>query len=141
MKIKSEKGYTGVDIAISIIVLFIFVSIIATLSYKFNSTFKAIELKADATEIAIEEVEKIKNELSFEEIKDMSQANGNSEYISQTEVDENEGFFETITVQDYNDIDKTKTQGLVKKVTVKIEYKFKNNVEAVELSTIISKEI
>ena len=58
---KSEKGYTGVDIVISVIVLFIFVSIIATLSYSFNSSAKEIELKSKATEIAITQIETMKN--------------------------------------------------------------------------------
>ena len=34
MKFYSEKGYTGVDIAISVIVIFIFVSLISFLIYK-----------------------------------------------------------------------------------------------------------
>jgi len=36
-KIRSQKGYTGIDIAISVIVIFIFVSLIAMLIYNFNS--------------------------------------------------------------------------------------------------------
>lgn len=138
MKVKSEKGYTGIDIAISVVVLFIFVSIIATLSYNFNSTAKQIELESDATEIAVVEIEKMKN-LSFEDIEDISIANGNSEYFPTGET-EKTGFYKTIVIEDYADINTDKTPGLVKKVTVQIKYMFKGKEQLVELSTVLSKE-
>ena len=64
---KSEKGFTGVDIVISVIILFIFISLIAFLSYNISSTSKDLELKSEATALAIEEIEKIKN-MSFENL-------------------------------------------------------------------------
>ena len=60
MKMKSEKGFTGIDIAISVTVLFIFVSIIAVLTYNINSSSKEVELKEEAINLAIDEIEKIK---------------------------------------------------------------------------------
>lgn len=129
---KSEKGYTGVDIAISIVVLFIFVSLIATLSYNFNSTSRAIQLKAQATAMAVSEIETIKNK-TIEDIQ-----TEDTTYRQTTQIQE--GFYRTITVQDYHDIDESKIPGLVKKITVQIQYKFKKEIETIELSTIISKE-
>ena len=79
MKIRSEKGYTGIDIAISVVVLFLFVSLIATMSYQVNSSVNGVKLKSEATQIAVEEIEKLKNELTFEEIKIMR----NHEYYNQ----------------------------------------------------------
>lgn len=140
---KSEKGYTGIDIAISVVVIFIFVSVIATLSYTFNSSSKEVELKAEATAIAVEEIENIKS-MKFEEIENISEANGNSEYILKEEIkdeeENNTGFYRTITIQDYADIAADKTSGLVKKVTVTIQYMFKGKTQTVELSTSIAKE-
>lgn len=133
MEVKSEKGYTGIDIAISVIVLFIFISLIAILSYNFNSSSQEIKLKAEATQIAVEEMEQLKNELSFEEIKDIR----NSEYKKE---EIKTGFFETILIQDYADRNPDKVFGLVKKVTVKIQYIWKGKEQAIELSTILSKE-
>lgn len=130
MKIKSEKGYTGIDIAISLVVLFIFVSIIATLSYNFNSSAKEIELEAKATEMAVVEIERIKNK-SFEDLEDIDIS------IQETGI---KGFYKTIIIQDYSEIDSTKTAGIVKKVTVQIKYMFKAKEQTVELSTILSKE-
>lgn len=131
---KSEKGYTGIDIAISVVVIFIFVSVIATLSYTFNSSSKEVELKAEATAIAVEEIEKMKNKtIEKTETEDTS-------YRETTEIENKQGFYRTITVQDYHDIDATKISGLVKKVTVTIQYMFKGETQTVELSTIIAKE-
>ena len=127
MKFYSEKGYTGVDIAISVIVIFIFVSLISFLIYRFNSSAKEVELNG------------------FEKYDGMNKdtkkdKNGNS--LENQKVENKEGFFKTIIVQDYADLDNNseKIPNLVKKVTVKISYMFQAKEQSVELSTILSKE-
>ena len=142
MKFYSEKGYTGVDIAISVIVIFIFVSLISFLIYRFNSSAKEVELKSEATSIAVEEIEKVKQD-GFEKYDGMNKdtkedKNGNS----LEKVENKESFFKTIIVQDYADLDNNseKIPNLVKKVTVKISYMFQAKEQSVELSTILSKE-
>lgn len=135
MKLKSEKGFTGIDIAIAVVVLFIFVSIIAMLSYSINSSAKEIDLKSEATAIAVEEIEKLKNK-TFDEISQMQE-------ISQEEMTDigKEGFYKTITIKDYSEIaQEEKVPGLVKQATVTISYQFKAEEKKVELSTIFSKE-
>ncbi len=134
MKLKSEKGFTGIDIAIAVVVLFIFVSIIAMLSYSINSSAKEIDLKSEATAIAVEEIEKLKNK-TFDEISQMQE-------ISQEEMTDigKEGFYKTITIKDYSEIVEGKVPGLVKQATVTISYQFKAEEKKVELSTIFSKE-
>ena len=138
MNIKNQKGYTGIDIAISVVVLFIFVSIIAMLSYSINSSAKEIDLKSEATAIAVEEIEKLKNK-NFTQISKMeSSNNGEQEPVK---VDNKEGFFKTISIKDYIDLtEQKKVPGLVKQATVKISYQFKGKNQSVELSTIFSKE-
>lgn len=140
MKIKSEKGFTGIDIAISVVVIFIFVSLIAILIYNFNSSSKEVELKAQAVDLAIEEIENMKK-IDFQEIENISQVNNNSEYIPIQEIDGKEGFFKRIEILDYNDINSNRTPGIIKKITVQIIYKFKGQEQTIELSTILSKEI
>ena len=134
-KVRSQNGYTGIDIAISIIVIFIFVSIIAVLIYRFNSSSKEIELKSKATYIAINEIEDIKSK-GMEAIEE-----GQVEQVENASTDE-EGFFKTIIIQDYTQIEgnEKKIKGLVKKVTVKISYMFQAKEQNVELSTVITKE-
>lgn len=137
MKIRSEKGFTGIDISISVVIIFIFVSIIAMLIYQVNSTSKKISLRSDATYIAINEIEQVKN-------------NGIDSYLGKRnnsvvgtenqEVSGTEGFYKTTTVEDYADINSSATVDVVKRVTVKISYMFQGKVQTVELSTIVSKE-
>lgn len=144
MKFYSEKGYTGVDIAISIVVITIFVSLIALVISRFNSSANEMQYKEEATTIAIEEIEKIKAE-GFETYKDMNKdiiqdAEGKSLVNRPTT---EEGFYKTIKVEDYTDMEGNSEaiSGLVKKVTVKISYMFQGKEQTVELSTILSKEM
>ncbi len=129
---KSEKGYIGVDIAISIVVLFIFVSLIASLSYRVNSSSQEIELKSKASELAVSEIETIKNK-TWEDITTEDPA-----YREMTEIEE--GYARTILVQDYHNIDATKTPDIVKRIIVQIQYRYKGKTQTVELSTLIAKE-
>lgn len=140
MNWKSEKGFTGTDMAVSVVVLFIFVSIISILSYNFNSSAKEVELKYEATQIAIDEIEKLKGTTNFSDIKDFGTTQANSIYQKETEVTGKQGFFETVTVTDFAYGKEDVTPGIVKKLTVKIQYKFKGNIETVELSTKMAKE-
>ncbi len=139
MNIRSERGFTGIDISVSVIIIFIFVSIIATLVYQINSTSKEIQLKSEATYLAINEIENIKNQ-GFEAYKDRSISGGNSIVTQDEEVQE--GYFKTTTIIDYTDIqgNEEKTKDIVKKATVKISYMYKAKEQTVELSTVLSKE-
>lgn len=139
MDFHNEKGYTGIDISVSVVILFIFVSIISMMIYQMNSSSKEVQLKTDATYLAINEIENIKNQ-GIDEYIGKSVANGNNVITENQEVEE--GYYKTVTVIDYTDIDgnQDKTKDLVKKVTVKISYMFKAKEQSVELSTVLSKE-
>lgn len=132
MNLKSEKGYTGIDIAISVIVIFIFISMISMLSYNFNSTSMEIEYRAEALDIAMNEIEIMKTK-SWQDI-----TTEDTKYRETTEVQQ--GYYRTIIVEDYHDIDSSKVAHILKKITVRIEYKFKKDMQKVELSTVIVRE-
>lgn len=145
MKIKSEKGFTGIDVAVSVIVLVIFVSIIAGLSYKFASKAKEVYCKSEAVRLAIKSIEEIKekytgqdfNELKttdYEEIKILvSEVNNQNETVEK----EKATFYKKIIVEDKkNDDDET----IVKKVVVSIKYVLRTIEKEISLSTIIVKE-
>ena len=140
MKVRSNKGFTGIDIAISVIVLFIFVSLIAVLIYNYNSSTQELELKTEATYIAIDEIEKVKNN-GFETYENLSEAEGNN-IVTENEPTTTNGFYKTITVKDYTDIEgnEGKIPNLVKQVTVKITYTFKAKEQSVELTTVLAKD-
>ena len=142
MNLKDEKGYSVIDIAVSAIVLFIFVSIIAVLSYNFNSSSKELELESTATYIAIDEIEKVKN-INFSQIVGYGRTEPNGGiYLSLQEVENQEGFFKKIIIEDYADFaeDDNITFGLVKKATVEVTYNFKAKEKKVALSTVLTKD-
>lgn len=127
---KSEKGFTGVDIAISVIVITMFVAIIALLMSRFNSSSNELELKSEAVDIAIQEIEKVK-EAGID----------NAQNEEESEISEKPGFYKKIEIVDYAENKTDKVQGLVKKATVTISYIYKNQEQKVELSTILEKEL
>ena len=139
MKIGKENGFTGVDIAISVVVLFIFVSLISFLIYNFNSSSKQLELKSEAIEIAVDKIEQLKNTLDFSDIMTKGTTEGDTEYEGITEVNNHPGFFSKVLMEDYHLINPEKQPGVVKKITVEIQYQFKGKTETVSLSTIITR--
>lgn len=133
MNLREQKGFAGSDIIISVIILFIFVSLISTMFYNFNISGKEVERRSEAVNIAVSEIEQIK-------INGFSQLINNDISCEKEEVDGKDGYYKTITVEDYSETDTTKQKDVVKRVKVKITYKFKNQEQNVELSTILSKE-
>ena len=150
MKIRNERGFTGVDISIAVIIIFIFVSLITTLFFRYSNASKALEHRTDATYIAIDEIEKMKN-INFANIENVNKNTKsitvNDEQININDLNDGsgeeveEGYFRKILIEDYNDIDSTKQEKLVKRITVIISYMFNGKKQTVELSTILAKEI
>lgn len=60
MRIKEEKGLTGIDIAISIVLITIFIALIANLIANINLNSEDTERKTIATSYAVQEIERIK---------------------------------------------------------------------------------
>ena len=137
---KSEKGFTAIDVSISIILIFIFVSILAVLFFQYNNSSKELERKSQATYYAISEIEKVKNS-NFDEYLGMGNAQvdileeGNVQVENESGVMEDTEYYKTITVEDYALTRDGKKQDYVKTITVKISYKFNNETQTVELST------
>ena len=144
-KFRSEKGIAGIDIGIAVIVIFMFVSAIAVLIASYNSRKKQIELKAESVYIAVNEIEQMKN-MDFSDFEGMTKTtiydkSGNSMVLQP--VNENPGFSKTITVEDYNEINKSEDEesDILKVVTVDISYVFKGTTMHTKLSTVLTKEI
>ena len=60
MKLKNNKGFTGVDVAVSLVILLVFIAFISALFYNVSTTTKRIERKTQATDIAIAFIEAMK---------------------------------------------------------------------------------
>ena len=141
MKLRNNKGFTGIDIAVSVVIIFIFISIVSMLVYRVNSKSREIELRGNATYLAIDEIEQLKNN-GYNLYGTKRQKNGDSIVCENEEIPGEEGFYRTIEVIDYTDLEgnEHKIPNIVKKVTVKISYMFNAKEQTVELSTVITKE-
>ena len=139
--IKSENGFTGVDIAISVLIITIFITVIGNLIMDINLNSKSIERETTATSYAIQTIENIKG-LGIERYT----GQGITEpFIEEEDIyidNEFTGYHKKITTEDYVYLknDSNKQADILKKVTVEISYKVANKDKNVTISTCISKE-
>lgn len=144
MIIKEEKGITGIDIAISIILITIFISLIGNLIVNININSKNTQRKSIATSYAVQEIEKLKSLGYIEDYEDKGILK--KDVIREEEIYEKSGDFtgyhKTIFIEDYVLLnnDDTKVNNLVKKITVEISYKLGNKVQNVDISIFVAKE-
>lgn len=146
MHIKQEKGVTAIDIAISIIIITIFIAIIGNLIININLNFENIKRKTIATSYAIQEIEKIKAKRYIEEYENLGieQEDILPEFDLDILDDTNNftGYHKTVKIKDYVLIqnDNTKQENLVKELIVEISYKLANKDQKVIISTYIAKD-
>lgn len=143
MLIKEEKGFTGIDIAISLIVITIFISMIANLIANINLTAQDTNRKTIATSYAVQEIEKIKAQGYLDSYD--SKGIAKEEVLKEEDIyngSEFTGYNKKIVIRDYvlvvNDI--TKKSNIVKEITVNISYKVGNKEKNVKISTYVAKE-
>lgn len=141
MNIRKENGVTGIDISIAVVVLFIFVSLIASLIYNYNVSVKESTRKTQALNLAIDEIEKVKKN-GFSKYENLDKNSDGTEIENNQSIAGNEGFFKTIEITDYTDIEgnENEQKDVVKRVTVIISYKSKGESQEIELSTLLTKE-
>lgn len=144
MLIKEEKGFSQIDIVISVILITTFIVLIGNLIVNINLNSKNIERKSVATSYAVQEIEKIKAKKYIDnyenkgiekediiEEKDIIDSTGNFS-----------GYYKKISIKDYVLIqgDDTKQVNLVKEIIVEVSYKIGNEDKSVKISTYITKE-
>ena len=140
--IRNNKGYTGVDITISLTIIVIFVSVIAALSYNFSLASKKVQRKGEAAYLIIQILEEIKQK-NFDEVN-------NPINVDEILDDEHDGYNIDLKVQSYKEYKQrlSSEQGTeqslsetskLKVVTVKVEYKVGNTTENLEISTLLVK--
>lgn len=142
-KLKNEKGVTGIDISIATIVILLFVSIIASLIYSFSEASKGIERKSEATHLAIQIIENIK-QMNYEDVMEDKNGGINLEYIKQKtgqEIDALSGYNITINVENYKDKMQDDTlEDVIKIVKVTIDYTLGKDTQTVDITTALTKE-
>ena len=138
MKIKSEKGITGIDITVSILVITIFISLIGVLIFNIDSQSKSIERRTEAAYQAVNLIEELKG-MTIEELEALSEDEKNG-YIDGT------SYTKQIEIVDYKDLteenqnDDTIQSGILKKVTVTVLYKDGADTEEISLYAIVTKD-
>lgn len=120
MNFKSEKGITGVDISVAIIIIMLFVSLISTLIYNYTKNSKELNRKSVATNIIVDVLEYAKN-INYDTL---DQETLNSYCTSKQE----QGYSINATLEELID---------EKKVTVKVTYTINKDEQNLEIYTII----
>ena len=150
MKYRNNKGFTGVDISISLIIIVLFVSILASLLYNYTTASKDVNRKATATNIAILKIEEIKQSDSYDTLEQLYEKTNEKLDIDENGQIKQEGpYLVTTRIQKYSESkytdnlsleEKSNLKDLLKIATVTVKYSSGNNEESVELSTVITKE-
>ena len=140
--IKEEKGITGIDIAISVVIITIFIAIIANLIANINVNNKDIERKTKATSYAVQEIEQLKVKGYVDEYN--NKGIYDKDIISEKDImdDDNNftGYSKTTTIKDYVLIknDKSKQMNVLKELTVTVSFKVGDSTENIDISTYIT---
>ena len=146
MKIKEEKGITGIDITLAVILISIFLAVILTIFTTIQKNSTKLSRETEAMYYAIETIENIKSqEFSILPKKVTNKIQGITE-LEDGYIKDNQGnstpYYRTITVQDYSELEGKdgKISEILKKVTVQISFKDQNKNKEVVLSTVKVKE-
>ncbi len=137
MNIKSEKGITGIDISVAIIIILLFVSIIATLIYNYSTTSKEINRKSTATYMIIDILEHAKSidyaSLTNEEVKN---------YIATEDKFKEQGYMITSKVEDCTQLlGEEATEDILKKVTANVKYLVNGEEKELQIYTIVKNNL
>ena len=143
MLVKEEKGLTGVDIAISIVVITIFIAMIANLIANINLNTQDIKRKSTATSYAIQEIEKVKAQGYIDDYN--SKGIDSEDVLKDEDIYSNSefsGYHKKVTIKDYVLVtnNKNKKQDIVKEITVEISYKLGGKDKKVTITTYVAKK-
>lgn len=153
MKVKSEKGFTLIDITVAIIIILALMSLISVIFFNITKSSKGIERESDATYLATTIIEDIKAQ-DYDNIKLTSQNILNDDNISTTgaptvenytynnnkkvNISVPDGYTCKIQIQNYVPSNRTTANtDLVKLVLVEVRYKLGGEIKTVELKTSI----
>lgn len=128
MNIKSEKGITGVDISVAIIIILLFVSLTSTLVYNYAKNSKEVQRKSIATDMIIDILEYSKSS-NYDDLTNEYVQN----YIANNEKFQKNGYKVSTTIENY-----LATSGEEsKKVTATVQYLVNKVEQKLEIYTII----
>lgn len=144
-KLKTQRGITGIDITISIIIIMLFISIIATLSINISTSVASKERMNLATECIskiMEELDRLEYDnieiiSNFETIKTNVGYSSNTlkQAVKEILLEEDAGYdVLDVSIKTENWYAEGKTTDLLKKLTVKVTYKLNQKDQTIEVS-------
>ena len=142
--IKDEKGLTGVNIAISLVIVTMFVAIIANLIANINLDTEKMDRKSKALAYAVQEIETRRATGYIEKYNGMGPSK-EGETLKEEDIYNNSeftGYHKVVSIKDDILVENsgTKTADTTKQITVEVFYKLGNKEESIKISTYISKE-
>ena len=161
MNLRNNKGYTGIDISVAMIIILIFVPTIFGFVYNIQKTKARTERETNAVNIATDVLEVAKSlnyqDISFEDTSDfknmINNKYTNTDNNSSIDISENGYTYEYFTTTGKNNEhyriqvgilkyfpeneENTDTEGYVKQVKVIVTYPVGNTTKSINISTII----
>ena len=165
IKVKSEKGFTGVDITVALIIILLLMSLISVLFFNITKTSKDIDRRSEAVYLATEIIEGVKSkeyddikitgtgtDNDWVEVKNGKNQDNNEDYIyyekngesitiaEKTKIDDGYGGYISIynhIPQNNDNNENNLNSDLVKVIKVEVRYKVGGEIKKVELSSSI----
>lgn len=153
MNLRSNKGYTGADIIVSVLILMIFIPTIVALVYSIDTKNNEVERKNYATTLTCNVIETLKS-INIEELISTSvvmneKLESYKASDSEISVQDGELVFSSedtlknrykvyIKIEDYSDYSEKENieTNIIKKINVKTEYRINKEIKNVEISTL-----
>jgi len=135
MKLKDNRGFTAVDVSVSIVIIIIFVSLIASAYYNYYISNASIARNSAALSYAIDVIEAVEL-MDYSEVTDASVKTKLQDMYNNSEIAK--PYEITTQVVKYNQTTgNTAKQDLIKILTVKVEYTVGNRTQAFDISRLI----
>ena len=148
---KSEKGFTGADLSIAVIIIVLFIGLIMTIFYQIYLSSSRIQRSTNANNLAISILEKIEA-MSYEEVKEGNVTaegeyqidNGASNTGTTSDVLKGifvpKGYTVGIRITNYNQTEGNEgKEDIIKIVKLEIKYKVGRKEEKLEMQTLKEK--
>lgn len=135
MDLKSKKGYTAVDISISILIIIIFVSIITSAFYNYYLSNTAVARNSTAVNYAIDVIETVE-QMDYTQVTDASVKNKLQEMYNQKQIASS--YQISTQVVNYNTTTgNTTKRDLIKILSVKVQYPIGKRTQSFDIKRLI----
>lgn len=133
---KSERGFTTADIIVSLMVVVIFVSIIASGYYNYYLASTGVSRSSTALSYTINVIESVE-EMNYEDVTQQSVNEKVQQLYSSNLIPQ--GYEISATVQKYNETSgNTEKRDLIKTLTVTVRYEVGKKIEQLQISRLIT---